>query len=85
MAQVTKNADGTFTLALTSKEQRAAKRASDEPPTVTVAKKIEGVLTRTIQEWRDDFASSDGPPRLQKFDSLPLDKQDAVDELLNGG
>lgn len=84
MAKVILNPNGTYTVTVTAKEQRALKRAADEPVAMTSEKKLEDVITGQIQSWYQDFLSADGPTRLVKFDALNLVKQDQVDAILNG-
>lgn len=85
MAAVTKNADNTYTVTLTAKEQRALARAGQEQsPAIGQAAMLKVVLDQTINGWIEDHLAADGPTRLVKFAGLTVVKQDAVDAILNG-
>ena len=85
MATVIKTADGVYQATLTDKETRALARLAQEAPAVPSAKKMETWMTAWLAGAVKDFLNTDSSARLANFSTLPLDKQDAVDALLNGG
>ena len=86
MAKVTPNPNGTFTVAVTEKEDRALVRhGGEQNPVLLPAKVLDVLITDTIKAWMTDFYAVDGPPRLSKFAGLSVQKQDQVDRILSGG
>jgi hypothetical protein len=85
MARVLKNADGTYTVTTTPKEERALRRILAETAgTVpsTAAQLLEDQLTNWLLVFQNDFLNTDGPVRLQQFAALSIEKQDRVDAIL---
>ena len=84
MAQVTKNPDGTFTVALSAKELQALARLGTEQ-SVTPAKCLERHITDWWQTAITDFLNADWPSKQPKYAALNVAQQARVDAILNGG
>jgi len=85
MAQVIKNADDTFAVTLTAKEQKTLKRWSDivrDGSGVSKAKQLELVVTAQLQAKTDEFRQQDGPTMRAQYDALTPEKQAEVDVIL---
>jgi len=85
MAQVIKNADDTFVVTLTAKEQKTLQRWSNEPRTggpVSKAKQLEMVIDSDLAQKASEYLAIDGPTLRQKYEAATPAVQAQVDALL---
>lgn len=81
MSQVIKNADDTFTVTFTAREQKTLKRWGDEN-TRTKAAQLENVINGFMANKRQDYRGLDGPTMRDQYEALTAEQQAAIDAIL---
>lgn len=81
MAQVTKNANDTFTVTFSAREQKVLKRWGDDHSR-TKAQQLENVINGFMANKANDYRGVDGPTMRDKYEALTPAQQAQVDALL---